>query len=64
MLYHRRRRYPRSIHNLFEYADVCDVCYCLNNASPKIQLIFEQRQRLVTKISDQKIYQELKEVEI
>ena len=59
-----RRRYPRSIHNLFEYADVCDVCYCLNNASPKIQLIFEQRQRIVTKISDQKIYQELKGVEI
>lgn len=39
------------------------TCYIIA-ASPKIQLIFEQRQRLVTKISDQKIYQELKEVEI
>lgn len=37
------RRYPRSIRNLFEYAEVCDHTLCLDNTGSQIVSIFEKR---------------------
>lgn len=34
------RRYPRSIKNLFEYAQVCDITYCVDNSQPEISFVF------------------------
>ena len=36
------RRYPRSIRNLFAYADVCDDTICFDNTGNKIITIFEK----------------------
>lgn len=36
------RRYPRSIRNLFAYADVCDKTMCLDNTGDRIISIFEK----------------------
>ncbi len=37
------RRYPRSIRNLFDYAEVCNHTICLDNTGNKIVPIFEKR---------------------
>ena len=37
------RRYPRSIRNLFDYAEVCDHTLCLDNTQNQIVSIFEKR---------------------
>ena len=37
------RRFPRSIRNLFEYAEVCDYTRCVDNSGEKIISIFEKR---------------------
>ena len=37
------RRYPRSIRNLFDYAEVCDHTLCLDNTGEQIVSIFEKR---------------------
>jgi len=37
------RRFPRSIQNLFEYAEVCDHTLCLDNSGNQIVSIFEKR---------------------
>ena len=37
------RRYPRSIRNLFDYAEVCDRTLCLDNTQNQIVSIFEKR---------------------
>lgn len=37
------RRYPRSIRNLFAYADVCDKTMCFDNTGNQIIPIFEKR---------------------
>ena len=37
------RRYPRSIQNLFDYAEVCDHTLCLDNTGDRIVPIFEKR---------------------
>lgn len=37
------RRYPRSIRNLFAYADVCDKTMCFDNTGNQIVSIFEKR---------------------
>ena len=37
------RRYPRSIRNLFDYAEVCDHTLCLDNTGDQIVSIFEKR---------------------
>lgn len=36
------RRYPRSIRNLFAYADVCDKTMCFDNTGNQVVLIFEK----------------------
>ena len=36
------RRYPRSIRNLFAYADVCDKTMCFDNTGKQIIPIFEK----------------------
>lgn len=36
------RRYPRSIRNLFAYADVCDDTICFDNTGNQIVSIFEK----------------------
>ena len=36
------RRFPRSMRNLFEYADVCDQTFCIDNTGSNIVLIFEK----------------------
>lgn len=40
---HISRRYPRSIRNLFDYAEVCDHTLCLDNTGNQIVSIFEKR---------------------
>lgn len=37
------RRYPRSIRNLFDYAEICDHTFCLDNTQNQIVPIFEKR---------------------
>ena len=37
------RRYPRSIRNLFDYAEVCDHTICFDNTGDRIGPIFEKR---------------------
>lgn len=37
------RRFPRSIRNLFEYAELCDHTFCLDNSGNQIVSIFEKR---------------------
>jgi len=37
------RRFPRSIQNLFEYAEVCDHTLCLDNTGSQIISIFEKQ---------------------
>lgn len=37
------RRYPRSIRNLFHYAEVCDHTICFDNTGSRIVSIFEKR---------------------
>ena len=37
------RRYPRSIRNLFAYADVCDKTMCFDNTGNSIIPIFEKK---------------------
>ena len=36
------RRYPRSIRNLFAYADVCDKTMCFDNTGNRVVSIFEK----------------------
>ena len=36
------RRYPRSIRNLFDYAEVCDYTSCVDNSEDQIVPIFEK----------------------
>ena len=37
------RRYPRSLRNLFDYAEVCDFTVCLDNTNDSTVCIFEKR---------------------
>ena len=37
------RRFPRSVRNLFEYAQVCDQTLCLDNEGEVFVPIFEKR---------------------
>lgn len=56
-----RRRYPRSIANLFEYAKVCDQVYCYDNSRTMPELIFSQVKEIVT-VADEERFDRLKEV--
>ena len=48
------RRYPRSIRNLFDYAEVCDLTLCLDNTGDRIISIFEKRFGQPLTIHDEK----------
>ncbi len=37
------RRFPRSIQNLFEYAEICDQTFCLDNTGNQIIPVFEKQ---------------------
>lgn len=46
------RRYPRSIRNLFDYAEVCDLTFCLDNTGNQTISIFEKRLGFPIEIHD------------
>lgn len=56
------RRYPRSICNLFEYAEFCDRVLCLNNEKPRIEPIFEKSLDSDFLIKDKALFAKLKEI--
>ncbi|MDR0932285.1 MAG: zeta toxin family protein [Victivallales bacterium] len=53
------RRYPRSIRNLFEYANVCDRTLCLDNTGNKIISIFEKRYGQPLKVHNIELFYQL-----
>ena len=50
------RRYPRSIRNLFAYAEVCDQTICFDNAGSRIVPIFEKRFGRPIEIEHQELF--------
>lgn len=56
------RRYPRSIQNLFEYAEICDHTFCLDNTQNQIVPIFEKRIDQPIEIQDAELFSTLQEV--
>ena len=54
------RRYPRSIRNLFAYADVCDDTICFDNTGNKIITIFEKRFGQSLTIKDKERFSNIK----
>jgi len=38
-----QRRYPRSVQNLFAFAEICDSTFCFDNTGDKVIPIFEKR---------------------
>ena len=46
------RRYPRSIRNLFDYAEVCDQTFCFDNTGSQVVSIFEKRFGMPMEIHD------------
>ena len=46
------RRYPRSIRNLFDYAEVCDHTICFDNTGNRIVSIFEKRMGRAIEVQD------------
>ena len=55
------RRYPRSIKNLFLYAEVCDHTFCFDNENNDIVPIFEKKKTEKPLIINEKIYSKLLE---
>ena len=53
------RRYPRSLKNLFDYAEVCDHFLCLDNSNFGINVIFEKILGSAPEIRDRALYEEL-----
>ena len=50
------RRYPRSIRNLFDYAEVCDQTICLDNTGSLNVTIFEKRFGRPIEVEDQELF--------
>ena len=50
------RRYPRSIRNLFAYAEVCDRTICFDNTGSQIIPIFEKRFGQPFEVEDQELF--------
>jgi len=50
------RRYPRSIRNLFDYAEVCDQTICLDNTGSRNITIFEKRLGHPIEIESQELF--------
>ena len=55
------RRYPRSIANLFEYTEVCDVVICLDNSTENAKPIFEKKKTGGIEIINKELYQHIQE---
>ena len=53
------RRFSRTVKNLFDYADVCDRTFCLDNSQETIRPIFEKRIDTDYFIYEQQIYSRL-----
>ena len=56
-----RRRYPRSLENLFLYAKLCDQTYCYDNSENSPRLIFSYRNGIES-IIDTQLYKTLKDM--
>ncbi len=54
------RRYPRSIENLFDYAEICDSVTCYNNSDSIPELIFLQKDDILFVENEEK-FSQLKE---
>ena len=54
------RRYPRSIRNLFAYADVCDDTICFDNTGNNIISIFEKHYGQSLIIKDKECFSNIK----
>ena len=57
------RRYPRSIRNLFDYAEVCDQTICLDNTGNRIVSIFEKKMGHPLEIQDKERFAKIQGLE-
>ena len=53
------RRYPRSIRNLFAYADVCDKTMCFDNTGNQIVPVFEKHYGTPLVIQDEERFSDM-----
>jgi len=53
------RRYPRSIRNLFAYADVCDKTMCFDNTGNQIVPVFEKHYGSPLVIQDEERFSDM-----
>ena len=53
------RRYPRSIRNLFAYADVCDKTICFDNTGNQIVPVFEKHYGTPLVIQDEERFSDM-----
>ncbi len=56
-----KRRFPRSLSNLFDYAEVCDMTFCFDNMQQKSIPIFEKRIGFPIEVLDEERFLRLKE---
>ncbi|MBR6372603.1 MAG: hypothetical protein IKS20_05420, partial [Victivallales bacterium] len=56
------RRFPRTVKNLFDYAEVCDSTFCFDNSQERIRPIFEKRLDTDYFIYEQQVFSRLKEL--
>lgn len=55
------RRYPRSIRNLFSYAEICDRTLCLDNTGNQIVPVFEKRYGKPVVVYDREVFSSIQE---
>lgn len=55
------RRYPRSLKNLFEYMEVCDKTFCIDNSASHITSIFEKELGHSISIENNELYKKIRE---
>ncbi|MBQ7176430.1 MAG: hypothetical protein IJS08_03360 [Victivallales bacterium] len=56
------RRFPRTVKNLFDYAEICDSTFCFDNSQERIRPIFEKRLDTDYFIYEQQVFSHLKEL--
>lgn len=56
------RRFPRTVRNLFDYAEICDRTFCLDNSQDRIKPIFEKRLGTEYFIYEHQVFSRLKEL--
>ncbi len=57
-----QRRYPRSVKNLFVYADHCNDVFCFDNSFDDIVSVFEKHEDNPLVVTNKDIYAEMMEV--